>query len=109
VHGLRTTTDPTELLLNEDALITLAGVIDSINAATIGVVLACKQMWLHRRTHPAELPQPATQWPIKPPRTTPFAGYHPQPRNAARNESLAVAPRNMRVLRATKVLDENWP
>jgi hypothetical protein len=63
----------------------------------------------HRRHNPAELPQPQTQWPTKQPRSTPFAGYNPQPRKAARNESLAVAARTGRVLQSTRVLDGTWP
>jgi hypothetical protein len=87
----------------------LTGVLESINAAVVGVVLACKDTWLYRRSHPGELPQPSTQWPIRPLRTTPFAGYDPQPRKAAPNESFAVATRTGRVLRATKVLDGDHP
>lgn len=109
VHGIRTTSNPTELLLEEDALVTLTGVVESINATVVGVVLACREMWLYRRRHPSALPQPSAQWPIKPLRTTPFAGYNPQPRKAAPNESLAVGTRTGLVLRATKVLDGSHP
>lgn len=109
-HSIRVTTNPTELLLSEDALVTLAGVIDSVNTAVVGTFLACIELWRYRRLHPDQILQPSSQWPTgKPPRNTAFAGYKPESATMPPNSDLIVNPSRGRRFQAAKVLDGDHP
>jgi hypothetical protein len=51
----------TELVLSEDSLVTLEGVLGSVNAAVVGIFLGCAELWHYRRLHPDQIAQPRWQ------------------------------------------------
>jgi hypothetical protein len=109
-HAIRTSGEVTELLLSEDSLTTLEGVLDSVNAAVVGISLGCAKLWHYRRLHPENIMQPSGQWPTgKSPRDAAFAGYRPGSIAPQNKSVVMISHRTDRRLQAAKVLDGDTP
>ncbi|MEV6641106.1 hypothetical protein [Amycolatopsis sp. NPDC051371] len=108
--AFRMANDVRKVHLTEDSVVTLEGVVGSVNAAVVGVLLACAALWRTRKAQPALITQPEWQWAsAKPPRATTFDGYAADTIKMQRNPALAVSPRTARRLQAAKVMDGDHP
>ncbi|WP_143539704.1 hypothetical protein [Saccharopolyspora spinosa] len=108
--GFRMANDVRKVHLTEDAVTTLEGVLGSINAAVVGVMVACTSLWIRRRSQPDLIAQPERQWTsAKPPRVTTFPGYSPDTISMQKDSALAVSPSTVRLFQAAKVMDGDHP
>ncbi|MFI6574026.1 hypothetical protein [Nocardia fluminea] len=75
-HHLQSAAHLAEIMLTEDAQVTMVGVLDSIVPVVQAVTAACESAWMQRRASPMILPQPYNdRWlPIEVPA---FSGYDP--------------------------------
>ncbi|MEU8632778.1 hypothetical protein AB0C38_11455 [Amycolatopsis sp. NPDC048633] len=108
-HAYRTARDPHKLFLEEDALDTLAGIVDSLNSAIVGSFLACEALWTYRRDHPDQIVQPAGQWSNKPPRDVAFNGYQPGSATLPKDSVALVSPETGARFQASRLLDGQSP
>lgn len=108
-HAYRTANDPHKLFLEEDSLDTLAGIVDSVNVAVVGVFVACEELWTYRRHRPDQIVQPAGQWPNKPPRDVTFNGYRPGSATLPKDSVVLVSPDTGTRFQASRVLDAQKP
>ncbi len=75
-HGLQNTTHLAEMMLTEDAQITMAGLLGSVAPVVQAVTAACETAWTQRRASPTILPQPYDdRW--LPTAVPTFPGYDP--------------------------------
>lgn len=108
-HAYRTSLDTRSLLLEEDSIDTLAGIVDSLNSAIVGVFVACERLWSYRKDDPDHIVQPAGQWPAKPPRDVTFDGYRPGSATPPRDSVALVSPETGARLEASRILDGQNP
>lgn len=74
--ALRTADSLADTHLTEDALDSMQGVLESVDALTKAVIEQCAHLWRRRRANPRLLTQPDTQWKERSVITT-FGGYNP--------------------------------
>jgi hypothetical protein len=105
VHAMRTGNTYEDVHLTQDALVTLSGVLESVNAAVVGTMMACTGLWDERRAHPDTITQPAIQWKTgaNPPATD-FVGYRPGSANSPDNGVIVTNPDTARRWKASKIL-----
>jgi hypothetical protein len=109
-HAFRGASSTNELLLEEDSLVTLAGVVDSLNIAVVGTFIECVALWCYRKGHPDHIAQPVRQWPTdKPPRDTTFPGYLPGSATLPDDSVVLISPSTGARLTAARVLDGQTP
>ncbi|WP_394622411.1 hypothetical protein JNUCC0626_49635 (plasmid) [Lentzea sp. JNUCC 0626] len=104
-HAFRAAGDPRKLLLEEDVIDTLAGIVESLDSAIVGTFVACQELWTYRRNHPDQIMQPAGQWPNKPPRDVTFDGYRPGSATLPKDSVVLVSPETGTRLQASRMLD----
>ena len=66
------------MYLLEDELITMEGLMQSLNATVVGTLIAAQKVWEQRRAQPFLVEQPPTQW-HQPQPPSGFEGYEPNP------------------------------
>jgi hypothetical protein len=109
-HAYRTSESLDEMVLTEDSLTTLSGVVGSINAAVTGTMTACTELWRRRRADPALIEQPATQWKTGgSPSNAVFEGYEPGSAVAPTGAFVSTSPTVSRRWQAAQVLDHHRP
>ncbi|MEV5721815.1 hypothetical protein AB0L41_48870 [Amycolatopsis mediterranei] len=104
-HAFREATDTSKLLLTEDSLVTLAGIVGSLDAAVVGIFVPCEELWRYRKDHPDEIAQPAGQWPDKPPRDVGFDGYQPGSAAPPEDSVAVISPYTAARFQAAQILD----
>ncbi|TKG67533.1 hypothetical protein [Prauserella endophytica] len=105
VHEFRSANQVDKMLLSEDSLVTLRGVLDSINYAVVGISMACAELWIKRKENPQLIKQPSSQWPkVKSTSSARFEGYEPREIEMPAGASAVVHPTTGRRLQAAKVM-----
>ncbi|MBS2993620.1 hypothetical protein AC1659_30530 [Rhodococcus erythropolis] len=74
--ALRAADTLTDTYLTEDALASMHGVLESVDAVIKAVIEQCSHLWTRRRANPHLLEQPGSQW-TAPTTAASFDGYRP--------------------------------